>query len=89
MASRLNDKIYYRVMDDLDALVGEEKSYEILKFVDKKNYRTDPDAFIQALKEEIESSAIKYDMTFWENYVNEIMQLTTAEVPMFRTGGLV
>ena len=77
------------LMDDLDALVGEEKSYEILKFVDKKNYRTDPDAFIQALKQEIESSAIKYDMTFWENYVNEIMQLTTAEVPMFRTGGLV
>ena len=89
MTSRLNDKIYYSVMDDLDALVGEEKSYEILKFVDKKNYRTDPDAFIQALKEEIESSAIKYDMTFWENYVNEIMQLTTADVPMFRTGGLV
>jgi len=28
-------------------------------------------------------------MTFWENYVDEIMQLTTAEVPMFRTGGLV
>ena len=89
MTSRLNDKIYYRVMDDLDALVGEEKSYEILKFVDKQNYRTDPDAFVQALKEEIESSAIKYDMTFWEKYVDEIMQLTTAEVPMFRTGGLV
>jgi len=89
MTSRLNDKIYYSVMDDLDALVGEEKSYEILKFVDQKNYRTDPDAFIQALKQEIESSAIKYDMTFWENYVDEIMQLTTADVPMFRTGGLV
>ena len=89
MASRLNDRIYYSVMDDLDALVGEEKSYEILKFVDKKNYSTDPDAFVQALKEEIESSAIKYDMTFWENYVDEVMQLTTADVPMFRTGGLV
>jgi hypothetical protein len=70
-------------------LVGEDKSYEIFKFVDKQNYRNDPDAFIQALKEEIESSAIKYDMTFWENYVDEIMQLTTAEPPMFRTGGLV
>ena len=89
MTSHLNDRIYYSVMDDLDALVGEEKSYEILKFVDKQNYRTDPDAFIQALKEEIESSAIKYDMTFWENYVDEVMQLTTAEPPMFRTGGLV
>ena len=44
---------------------------------------------MQAVKAELESSAIKYDMTFWENYVDEIMQLTTAEVPMFRTGGLV
>ena len=89
MTSRLNDRVYFSVIDDLDALVGEEKSYEILKFVDKKNYRTDPDAFVQALKEELESSAIKYDMTFWENYVDEIMQLTTAEVPMFSAGGLV
>ena len=31
----------------------------------------------------------KYDMTFWENYVNEIMQLTTPEIPRFRYGGLV
>ena len=93
MTSRLNDRVYYGVMEDLDALVGEDKSYEILKFVDKKNYRTDPDAFVQALKEEIELMddvfGKKYDMTFWENYVDEIMQLTTAEVPMFRTGGLV
>ena len=89
MASRLNDRIYYSVMDDLDALVGEEKSYEILKFVNKKNYPNDPDGFVQALKEEIESSAIKYDMTFWENYVDEIMQLTTADIPVFSRGGLV
>ena len=89
MTGRLNDRIYYSVMDDLDALVGEEKSYEILKFVDKQKYNTDPDAFVQALKAEIESSAIKYDMTFWENYVDEIMQLTTADVPMFSAGGLV
>ena len=89
MTSRLNDRIYYSVMDDLDALVGEEKSYEILKFVNKKNYPNDPDGFVQALKEEIESSAIKYDMTFWENYVDEIMQLTTADIPVFSRGGLV
>ena len=35
------------------------------------------------------SGGIKYDMTFWENYVNEIMQLTTPEMPRFRYGGLV
>jgi hypothetical protein len=89
MADSLNRKVYYTVLDDLDALVGEDKSYQILKFVEPKNYKNDPDALVQALKEEIESSAIKYDMTFWENYVDEIMQLTTADVPMFRTGGLV
>ena len=89
MTKRLNDKVYYSVMDDLDNILGEEKSYEVLRFVNKKGFNNDPDAFVQALKDEIESSGVKYDMTFWENYVNEIMQLTTPEMPRFRYGGLV
>ena len=89
MSDALIRKVNGGVMDDLDALIGEEKTNEFFRFIDQQQFKNDPDAFIQALKEEIESSAIKYDMTFWENYVNEIMQLTTAEVPMFRTGGLV
>jgi len=89
MTKRLNDKVYYGVMDDLDNILGEEKSYEVLRFVDKKGFNNDPDAFVQALKEEIESSGVKYDMTFWENYVDEVMQLTTPEVPVFKYGGLV
>ena len=88
MTKRLNDKVYYGVMEDLDNLVGEEKSYEVLRFVDKKGFNNDPDAFVQAIKEEIELMddvfGPKYDMTFWENYVNEIMQLTTPEIPRFR-----
>ena len=55
----------------------------------RKNFRNDPDGFVQFVKEELAENNIKYDMTFWENYVDEIMQLTTADVPMFRTGGLV
>ena len=89
MTKRLNDKVYYSVMDDLDNILGEEKSYEVLRFVNKKGFNNDPDAFVQALIDEIEYSGVKYDMTFWENYVNEIMQLTTPEMPRFRYGGLV
>ena len=94
MTKRLNDKIYYGVMEDLDNMLGEEKSYEVLKNLgsfsgDRSRFINDPDAFVQAIKEELEFSDIKYDMTFWENYVNEIMQLTTPEIPRFRYGGIV
>ena len=94
MTKRLNDKVYYRVMEDLDGMLGEEKSYEVLKDLgnfrnNRSYYNNDPDAFVQAIKEELEMSDIKYDMTFWENYVDEVMQLTTPEISMFRSGGLV
>jgi hypothetical protein len=94
MTKRLNNKVYHGVMEDLDGMLGEEKSYEVLKNLstfsgNRRGYNNDPDAFIQAIKEELEFNNIKYDMTFWENYVDEIMQLTTPEVPVFRSGGLV
>jgi len=76
-------------MDDLDALLGEEKTNEFFRYIDQNQFKNDPDAFVQAVKAELESSAIKYDMTFWENYVDEIMQLTTRETPVFSAGGLV
>ena len=82
-------KVNNGVMDDLDVIIGEDKTNEFFRFIDQQQFKNDPDAFVQAVKAELESSAIKYDMTFWENYVDEVMQLTTAEVPMFRTGGLV
>ena len=94
MTKRLNDKVYYGVMEDLDNMLGEEKSYEVLRNLgsfsgNRRQYINDPDAFVQAIKEELEFRDVKYDMTFWENYVDEIMQLTTPEVSMFRYGGLV
>ena len=82
-------KVNNGVMDDLDVIIGEDKTNEVFRYINKKQFPNDPDAFVQAVKAELESSAIKYDMTFWENYVDEVMQLTTADVPMFRTGGLV
>ena len=94
MTKNLSDKVYRSVMEDLDNLVGEDKSYEILKDLgsfsgNRRQYINDPDAFVQAIKEELEFNDVKYDMTFWENYVNEIMQLTTPEIPRFEYGGLV
>jgi hypothetical protein len=94
MTKRLNNKVYHGVMEDLDGILGEEKSYEVLKDLstfsgNRRGYNNDPDAFIQAIKEELEFRDVKYDMTFWENYVDEIMQLTTPEVPMFKYGGIV
>ncbi len=94
MTKNLNNKVYHRVMEDLDGMLGEEKSWEVLKDLstfsgNRRGYNNDPDAFIQAIKEELEFNNIKYDMTFWENYVDEIMQLTTPEVPVFADGGLV
>ena len=79
------------IVDDIDILVGEEKSNDIFRWISqkRKDFRNDPDGFVQFVKEELESEGIKYDMTFWENYVDEIMQLTTPEVSMFRYGGLV
>jgi hypothetical protein len=94
MTKRLNDKVYHRVMEDLDEMLGEEKSYEVLKDLgsfsgNRRRYANDPDAFVQAIKEELEFRDVKYDMTFWENYVDEVMQLTTPEISMFKYGGLV
>jgi hypothetical protein len=79
------------VVDDLDILVGEEKSNDIFRWISqkRKDFKNDPDGFVQFVKEELEFNDIKYDMTFWENYVNEIMQLTTPEIPRFKYGGLV
>jgi hypothetical protein len=94
MTKRLNDKVYYGVMEDLDNMLGEDKAYEVLKDLgsfsgNRRQYINDPDAFVQAIKEELEFNDIKYDMTFWENYVNEIMQLTTPDIPRFQYGGIV
>ena len=79
------------VVDDIDILVGEEKSNDVFRWISqkRKDFKNDPDGFVQFVKEELESEGIKYDMTFWENYVDEVMQLTTPEVPVFADGGLV
>jgi len=89
MTERIMTTVNNRIMDDLDILMGEDKTNEVFRFIDRNKFKNDPDAFVQFVKEELESNGIKYDMTFWENYVDEIMQLATPELSRFRYGGLV
>ena len=89
MVKNLNAKVYHGVMDDLENLIGEDKTYDALRFIDTERFPNDPNAFVRVITEELEMNNIKYDMTFWDNYVDEIMQLITPEPSMFAVGGLV
>ena len=80
------------IVDDLEELgVDEEKVLRIMSYandVAKKNpYQ--PEAFIEAIKQDIELEGIKYDMSFWENYISKILELSTKAEPRFAGGGLV
>jgi len=86
--SRIRNAIY----DDLEELgVDEERVSSIMRYandVAKKNpYQ--PEAFIDAIKQDIELEGIKYDMSFWENYISKILELSAKAEPRFAGGGLV
>ena len=85
-------RIRNAVVDDLEALgVDEQKLTNILTYsndVAKKNpYQ--PEAFIESIKQELEMNNIKYDMSFWENYISKILELSSKAEPRFADGGLV
>jgi hypothetical protein len=87
-----SSRIRNAIVDDLEELgVDEEKVSNILTYannVAKKNpYQ--PEAFIDAIKQDIELEGIKYDMSFWENYISKILELSTKAEPRFADGGLV
>jgi hypothetical protein len=87
-----SSRIRNAIVDDLEELgVDEEKVSNILTYannVAKKNpYQ--PEAFIEAIKQDIELEGIKYDMSFWENYISKILELSTKAEPRFADGGLV
>ena len=80
------------IVDDLEELgVDEEKVSSIMRYandVAKKNpYQ--PEAYIEAIKQDLELEGIKYDMSFWENYISKILELSTKAEPRFAGGGLV
>jgi len=80
-----SSRIRNAVVDDL------EKVSNILTYandVAKKNpYQ--PEAFIESIKQELEMNNIKYDMSFWENYISKILELSSKAEPRFAGGGLV
>ena len=49
----------------------------------------DPKAFIRKIADELEMNDVKYDMTFWDNYVDEILTRIQKPEPRFAHGGLV
>jgi len=80
------------IVDDLEALgVDEDKVSRILSYandVARKNPNS-PEAYLEAIKQDLEMSNIKYDLSFWENYLNKILELSSKGQPRFAGGGLV
>ena len=80
------------IIDDLEELgVDEEKVLRIMSYandVAKKNpYQ--PEAYIEAIKQDLELEGIKYDMSFWENYISKTLELSAKPATRFAGGGLV
>jgi len=88
MIGRINNGI----MDDLEkARVPEEKVTEIFTFLNdaRKRLANDPKAFVRKVADELEMEDIKYDISFWDNYVDEIISRIQKPEPRFAHGGLV
>ena len=81
------------VIDDLIAAgMEEDKAFEIMRYMGRdvrERLKFDPKGFIRKVAEELEFNDIKYDMTFWDNYVNEILTRIQKPAPRFADGGLV
>ena len=81
------------VIDDLIAAgMEEDKAFEIMRYMGRdvrERLKFDPKGFIRKVAEELEFNDIKYDMTFWDNYVDEILTRIQKPAPRFAEGGLV
>jgi hypothetical protein len=78
------------VIDDLIAQgVDEDKAFEVMRAFNREALKFDPKGFIRKTAEELEFNDIKYDMTFWDNYVDEILTRIQKPEPRFAHGGLV
>jgi hypothetical protein len=78
------------VIDDLIAQgIDEDKAFEIMRDIGRDRLKFDPKSFISKVKDELEFNEIKYDMTFWDNYVDEILTRIQKPEPRFADGGLV
>jgi len=85
-------EVRFAIFDDLEALgVEEDQASRILDFANDVATRNpnQPEAYLEAIKQDLEMSNIKYDMSFWEKYISKILELSSKAEPRFAGGGLV
>ena len=88
ISTTVNNGIY----DDLlDQGVPEDKVSEIFRYISRirDNVKYDPKALLRKIADDIEMENIKYDTTFWDNYIDEILTRIQKPAPRFADGGLV
>ena len=80
------------IIDDLELLgVAENELMQIARSANEvaANNPFTPEAWITSMKQDLELSNINYDMRFWDNYFDQLIDSTRKDPPMFRYGGLV
>ena len=88
ISTTVNNGIY----DDLiEQGVPEDKVSEIFRYISsvRDNMKYDPEAVLRKIADDIEMEDIKYDTTFWDNYIDEILTRIQKPAPRFADGGLV
>jgi len=88
LTTTVNNGIY----DDLlQRGVPEEKVDEVFTYIARirDNVKYDPKALVRKIAEDLEMEDIKYDTTFWDNYLDEILTRIQKPAPRFADGGLV
>jgi len=88
ITTTVNNGIY----DDLiEQGVPEDKVSEIFRYIAsvRNNMKYDPKAVLRKIAEDVEMEDIKYDTTFWDNYIDEILTRIQKPAPRFADGGLV
>jgi len=88
ISTTVNNGIY----DDLiEQGVPEDKVSEIFRYIAsvRDNMKYDPKAVLRKIADDVEMEDIKYDTTFWDNYIDEILTRIQKPEPRFADGGLV
>ena len=88
ITTTVNNGIY----DDLiEQGVPEDKVSKIFQYIAsvRNNMKYDPKAVLRKIADDIEMEDIKYDTTFWDNYIDEILSRIQKPEPRFAVGGLV
>jgi hypothetical protein len=88
LTTTVNNGIY----DDLiEQGVPEDKVSDIFQYIARirDNVKYDPKALVRKIAEDLELEDIKYNTTFWDNYLDEILTRIQKPEPRFADGGLV